>query len=140
MFENVPPFPSEVYLQEVLARKKPRGPYLTLVRPRLGQPGVEWSANLLKAARKAMAMAWLEARKLEAIPPRNNGLRRLAAAVLAGFMESKPEHYGNPQRIVHSHTDYAHALAYYRYHIYSKRNQWQPIPGAPVKPTAPADE
>jgi len=133
MFSPLPLLPSEEYLLQVLARKRPRGPLLLLVRPVPGRPRVLYSANLLKAARRSMAMAWHHAVKVGAVLPSNNGERQIAAAVLAEFMAVVPGSYGNPGRIVYSGADYAHALQWYRNNLLPRKKHWAKIPGAPAR-------
>lgn len=128
MFSGLPPLPSELYLAGVLATKRPRGrPVKLATTPHGWQLWVD-GANLVKCHRKARAMAYAEARQLQAVPASNGGQRQLAAAVLAGFMQVLPDNYGNPQRIVHSHADYTHALQFYRFNLLPRRPMWQRIP------------
>lgn len=130
MFENIDKFPSELYLEEVLARKKARGRPVLLVRRKLAGGWFElWAGgrNQVKANRKALVMAWQEARALAAVPPSNSGQRQLAASVLAALQLVLPGHY-NAARMIYSHAEYAEALHFYRGNLKPRRELWQKIP------------
>jgi hypothetical protein len=138
--------PSERYLAEVVRRKKPRGPYLALVRPYHGRPPVAWSANLLKAARKAMAMAYWEAQKLPGygIVKRPANPRQLAANVLTAFMTLKVTELAPgitttvPGRFAYqTHAEYAAAISFYVFNLKPRLLLQKPMPGVPGQQSQP---